>query len=342
MGKSYKLMGIIVAVSLLSSSLIRGVDIRIGQVGFRFLDNPVSAEAIGRGGLGLVLLRNSNAVYWNPGGLGWMQGKFDFNANYTKGIADIDRHSFVGAYRYQSFAFAIDYFSVDYGVLNGTRRANTPEGFIETGDFSPQANVIGLSVSQKVSNRFSYGVRFKSAYQNLGEAYIAPVGTDVDDEDFEDLIETKPYDLRVAIFDVGAIYDFQSHGIRFGASMNNVSKEVKYEYSSFPLPFSVNFAISVNPLSFFPMEYDSKALTLGLEVSRPRDFNERIRFGAEYNYKNLIFTRAGYMGNYDQRGITFGFGLQQEYFDTILHVNYAFQDYGIFNAVHVLSFGVTY
>lgn len=342
MGKVYKLMGVFALASLLFSFQLEGQNIRVGQVGFRFLDNPVSAEAIGRGGLGIVMLNNSNAVYWNPAGLGWMQGKFDLNMNYTKGIVDIDHHSLVCAYRYRSFAFAVDYFAVDYGSLNGTRRANTPEGFIETGEFTPQANVIGISLSQKVSNRFSFGTRVKSAYQNLGIAYIAPSGTDVDDENFDDLIKTKTYNLRVGIFDVGAIYDFQSHGIRFGVTINNVSREVKYANNSFPLPFSVNFAMAFNPLSFVPMEFNAEALTVGMEVSRQRDFDERIRFGAEYNYKNLITMRAGYMGNYDQRGITCGFGLQQKYFNTLLNVNYAYQDYGIFNAVHVLSLGVAY
>ncbi|RKY60227.1 MAG: hypothetical protein DRP96_05950 [Candidatus Neomarinimicrobiota bacterium] len=342
MGRSIKFLHILFVFGGLSASLLMGAEIRVGQVGFRFLENPVSAEAIGRGGLGLVMLQNSNTVYWNPAGLGWLESKVDINANYTKGIADIDHHSFVCSYRYRSFGVALDYSSVDYGVLIGTRRANTPEGFIETGYFSPQANVIGISLGQKVSHRFSYGLRFKSAYQNLGDAFVAPAGTDVDDEDFDSLIKKKTYDLRVAILDVGAIYDFQSHGIRFGATINNISREVKYVNNSFPLPFSVNFALTVNPLSFLPMDLDIRSLILGVEVSRPRDFDERIRVGAEYNYHDLLIARVGYMGNYDERGITFGVGLRKSIANTKIRVDYAYQDFGIFNGIHTFSTGFSH
>ena len=342
MGRSIKFLFILFVLCGLPASLLTGAEIRVGQVGFRFLENPVSAEAIGRGGLGMVMLRNSNTVYWNPAGLGWLESKVDMNANYTKGIADIDRHSFVGAYRYRNITLALDYFSVDYGVLSGTRRANTPEGFVETGEFFPQASVFGISLGQKVSHRFSYGIRLKSAYQNLGDAYVAPTGTDVDDEGFDGLIKPKTYDLRVAILDVGAIYDFQLHGIRFGAAINNISKEVKYVDNSFPLPFSVNFALSVNPLSFLPVDMNARSLNLGIEVSRPRDFDERVRVGAEYNYHDLLIARVGYMGNYDERGITLGGGFRKKITNYEMRVDYAYQDFGIFNGTHTFSIGFSH
>ena len=98
--------------------------VKKGQVGFRFLENPVSAEAICRGGLGLTLFQNSNTVFWNPSGLGWITTKLDFNANYTNGIADINYNSFVGAVNFGRFGVVgVDFLSVDYGEFIGTRVA---------------------------------------------------------------------------------------------------------------------------------------------------------------------------------------------------------------------------
>ncbi len=48
------------------------------------------------------------------------------------------------------------------------------------------------------------------------------------------------------------------------------------------------------------------------------------------------------MGNYDERGLTFGIGFQQKLFDNKFRLDYAFQDFGVFSAVHIFSVGVTY
>ena len=339
--RRYKVMILIISglFSLAALQSTQASIVKKGQVGFRFLETPVSAEAIGRGGLGITLFRNSNAVFWNPAGSAWMDGTVDFNLNYTSGIADINHSTVVGAVHFRRFVFGVSFISMDYGTLQGTRRANNDQGFIDTGTFSPQANALGFTISQRVSDRFSYGVNLKSAFQDLGDAAIATAGTDVDDPAFE--FKEKNYAKRVTAFDVGAIYDFQVYGLRFGAVMQNVSKEIKYEEEKFPLPYSMGFSLAVAPLTFLNTALDPNTLTIGIETRHPRDFRERVKFGAEYSIQKLAIFRVGYMDNYDQRGLTFGLGLRQEYFNSQLRVDYAYQDFGIFNAVHVVTFGVT-
>lgn len=134
------------------------------QVGFRFLENPVSAEAVGRGMVGLTSTRSSDAVFWNPALLGWLEPTLDISLHHTKGIADINYNAAAGAFR--------------------------------LGDFG----VIGFS-------------------------FLA--------------------------MDYGTFYDFDYHGIRFGATLQNISKEIKYEDEAFPLPFAVSFGLGLQPLTFF-------------------------------------------------------------------------------------------
>lgn len=315
--------------------------VKKGQVGFRFLENPISAEAIGRGGLGLVQFRNANAVFWNPAGLAWIKGRVDFNANYTRGIADINRNSFVLAARLGGLGIlSLDALIMDYGTFYGTRRFNNEQGFIDTETFSPHAYVIGLTFAKKVSDRFSYGVRIKYARQELGNAWIAVAGSDVDDPNL--VIKQKFYGLGEPAVDVGAVYDFLAYGIRFGAVMQNFSREIKYEEVKFPLPFAVSFSLNFEPLTFLlPKQEDNKIL-IGFETRHPRDFKEKVKFGVEYFYHERIVLRSGYMSNYDERGLTFGLGLRYEYSSANLRLDYAFQDFGLFNSVHSLSFGVTF
>src|SRR5512144_3061149 len=47
--------------------------VKKAQVGFRFLENPISAEIIGRGAAGVTVVTDANAagIFWNPALIGW-------------------------------------------------------------------------------------------------------------------------------------------------------------------------------------------------------------------------------------------------------------------------------
>ncbi|MCI0513052.1 PorV/PorQ family protein [candidate division KSB1 bacterium] len=335
----YRNIGLVWVLILLGISTANS-QVKKGQVGFRFLENPISAEAVGRGGMGLVMFSNANAVFWNPAGLSWIDGRLDFNLNYTKGIANINHNAVTGAVNLGRFGIlALDALVMSYGDFYGTRRANNEQGFMDTGTFSPQAYAFGLTYSQRVSNRFGYGVRLKYAVQDLGQAWISLTGKDVDDPGLT--IAVKDYQLSEFALDVGAIYDFNFHRIRFGAAIQNVSREIKYEEEKFPLPFAACFSIVGDPLSFFIPNAENPLL-LGFETRHPRDFQEKYQVGLEYHYQKMLILRGGYMGNYDERGLTFGLGFCQTFGNYRLRIDYAFQNYQIFNAAHIFSFGMTY
>lgn len=312
------------------------------QVGFRFLENPISAEAMGKGGSGVATITNSNAIFWNPAGAGWMEKNLDLNISYTRGIAGINYFApALGVRLGTSGVLIVDGIFMDYGQFYGTRRANNPEGYVETGTFSPQAFALGIGFSQKVSDHFSYGVHVKYAYQNLGSAWVSTSGTDISDPNLQ--ITSIKYSHGEPAFDVGAYYDFLFHGIRFGASLQNVSRQITYEQQSFLMPFAVNFGLSVEPISFFTSDNPlSNALVISVESTHPRDFRESVHFGAEYKFLNILSLRTGYMLGLDERGFTAGIGLRENFSGSEIHVDYAFEPFGVFGAVHYISFGLTY
>jgi len=328
------------ALAILFQLTVTADIVKKAQVAFRFLEHPVSAEVIGRGCAGLVLTNNSNTVFYNPGGLGWVEKKLDFQLNYSKDIADISHSSFALSYNWKNIGiFAVDALFLDYGDLHGTRRADNDQGFIETGTFSPQNYAVGLSFSQKVSNRFSYGVRLKIAHEDLGEAWVSDKGVDFDDPEFT--MRKKAYGKTEPAVDVGVVYDFLSHGIRFGAVIQNFSREIRYEDHKAPLPFAVLFSMSVKPLSFFDNSWKEEDFIMVFESKHPRDYREKYHIGMEYGVLNALILRAGYMKNYDERDLTFGAGLIKNYLNRKFKVDYAYQTFGIFGGVHVLSFGIS-
>lgn len=315
------------------------------QVGFRFLENPVSAEAVGRGTSGIVTTLNSNGIFWNPALLGLIGSSVDVNLNHTKGIADINYNAAAASLRLGDFGvlgFSLLY--MDYGTFYGTHRAANDDGFVETGTFSPSAYTVGMAFSQKVTDRFSYGIHLKYFRQDLGEATVTLSGKSLRDSTLKlGTIEysSKRFSLPIAI-DVGAYYDFHYNGITFGASMQNISREYHYESEDFPLPFAINFGATVEPLGFFNYNNPDHKLVVSAESRHPRDFGEKLKFGAEYTYINSFVVRAGYMTNYDGRSFTFGAGVRQEISGVPFRIDYAYEPWEVFGGVHFFTIGVSY
>lgn len=335
MSESVMRIGIsVTCILLLTLVIVTARDARAqaekeAQAGFRFLENPVSAEAVGRGGIGVTMLRNSSALFWNPAGIGWIDGT-DVAFHYTVGFADIDQMSAAVASDLGSIGvIGLSVTRMDYGTFYLTRRANNEQGFEETGEFTPQAMAIGVAYSRPMSDRFTFGVQAKLVHQDLGEAWIAPFDEGGGSAD----PSLKSYSMTVPAVDVGASYDFQAYGLTFGAAIQNVSYEVRYENEQFPLPFNVRFSMTVDPITFMRSDLPYHNVTFGAETWKGRDFGTKMQFGAEYSFMEQFFVRAGYMGGYSERGMTLGAGFHK--FD--LRVDYAFQEMGVLGNVHVLS-----
>jgi hypothetical protein len=311
------------------------------QVGFRFLEQPVSAEVMGRGGVGVVTTMTSNAIFWNPALLGWTERTVDVSLNHTRGIADINYNAGAAAIRIGDVGvLGFSVLAMDYGTFYTTVRAANEQGYVETGTFSPTAIALGTAFSQKVSDRFSYGVHVKYARQDLGSAWVSTFGDSLNDPRLQ--LEQRSYDKSTFAVDVGAYYDFLYHGVRFGACLQNVSRELRYENEQFPLPFAISFGLTVEPLSLLFGVDTTHSLILSFESRHPRDFGEKIKVGGEYTFLQRFIARVGYTSNYDERGWTGGVGVRQALSEVPFRLDYAIQPFGIFGAVHYLSVGFSY
>ncbi|MBI2619045.1 MAG: PorV/PorQ family protein [Ignavibacteriales bacterium] len=333
--------GMLLAGWLCGLTISQAQIVKKAQVGFRFLENPVSAEVVGRGGVGVATTLNSMGIFWNPALISWGEQTIDVTLHHTQWIADISYEAASGTVRIGDVGVVgMSMLWMDYGVFHGTQRAPNTEGFIETGNFTPYAYAVGISFSQKVSDRFSYGVHIKHATQDLRYASVAPTGTTIDDPNLS--VTRRKYKEGEFAADIGAYYDFLYNGIKFGATLQNISREVRYENNPFPLPFAVSFGATVEPLRFFLEEGTHETLILSFESRHPRDFKEKLKLGAEFMFLERFTLRSGYATNYDERGFSAGVGVRHELEGFPLRFDYAFQPFGIFGTVHHFSLGVSY
>jgi hypothetical protein len=327
------------AAGLLSAT--QGQINKKAQVGFRFLENPVSAEVVGRGMVGVVNTLNSDGIFWNPALTGFIANTAEVSFNHTRGIADINYNAVSAAARVGDFGvIGFSLLAMDYGTFYQTVRAANEVGYIETGTFSPSALGAGVSFSQRITMNFSYGLHVKYVFQDLGEAWISTSGDSLGDPNMT--LEKKDYRQSTVAADVGAYYDFGYNGIKFGAVLQNISRELRYEQQNFPLPFSISFGATVEPFLFMMDKASDHAFILSFESKHPRDFGEKFKIGGEYNFDNMFFVRAGYSTNYDERNWSGGIGLNYTLSDFPLRLNYAIQPFGLFGNVHYISLGISY
>jgi hypothetical protein len=200
--------------------------------------------------------------------------------------------------------------------------------------------MVGVAFSQKVSTHFSFGVHGKYAHQDLGDATVSTAGSSLSDPALA--LTTRNYAKNVMALDVGAYYEFLYNGITFGAVLQNISPEVTYENEAFPLPFAVSFGATIKPLNFFIEEDSTNTLILCFESRHPRDFGEKAKFGMEYHFLNMFAARVGYAMNYDERSWTAGIGLFREISGFPLHIDYAYEPFGILGSRHFISLVVSY
>jgi hypothetical protein len=100
-----------------------------------------------------------------------------------------------------------------------------------------------------------------------------------------------------------------------------------------PMTFKLGTAIDI-----LEDNADPHLLTIAAEFKHPNDGPEKLHFGTEYVWNNMISLRGGYRYNYSEVGITAGAGLS---FETSAgfgaEIDYALMDFGRFNLIHMFT-----
>jgi len=297
---------------------------KLAQTGFNFLSISSDAKASAMGDAVNSLSGFSGALTHNPASMANMPTLLNSSFSINKWIADINYLSaslilspLSGDYGTVGLSFQ----SVDYGDLEGTVVDRTnPNGYSETGIFSPTALAIGIGYAKMISEQFGVGAQIKYARQELGDNTFMSIEGD---------ITSKENKADAIAFDFGTIYKTGIKSIAFGMSVTNFSKEIKYEEEGFQLPLLFTIGISANVFDFFDMPAINQDLMLSFDWTHPRSHPEQIKIGAEYKFLDIVSLRGGYIGGNDENDFTFGLGVS--YFG--VEVDYAYTPFGVFNEV---------
>jgi len=300
---------------------------KVAQAGMKWLSIPVGARGSAMGGAFTAVANDASAIFWNPAGIAFTEGGHVFFSQ-TRWIGDIMVNNGAVSYNAGKYGvFGVSIAAVDWGTFHGTRRTVTGAGYEETGTFSPEDWAAGLAYAMRVSDKFSFGGHIKYIHEHLGEAYEG----NMDDP-------TKYVgEMNLFAFDFGTLYYTGFKDLRFGMTLLNFSQERNYRAEFFPLPLTFKFGMAMDITQLW-MEQSANKFTLSVDALHPRDYSERLHFGFEYSFKDMVFLRGGYKTNYDEEDFSFGGGLRLTVNNVLLGFDYSYIKFEHFDAVQMFSF----
>ncbi len=324
------LSGILILLSVTSAYSFE----KVGTTSFQFLKVLTDARSTAMGEAYSAVASHSDAVFWNPAALTRINN-LDISVSYMDYFLDVTQTAVSAAYTvpgWGSFGFQLLY--VDIGEIDETRvdflgfRGDTYWPGLTGETYRPYSAVAGLSYARDLTDKFSFGITAKYAYEDPDAAYTNSAGKN------EDL------SAGTVMFDGGLVYRTGFRSLEVAAAVRHFGPEVKYIEESYPLPQTLNLGMTafvINSGESLFLQSDKQTLQIAFDLVQPRDYDQQYNLGFEWGYNNMLFLRGGYKINYDEEGLSAGFGINYSDF----RLDYSWSDYGEYlDSVQRFSFGV--
>lgn len=247
-----------------------------GTSSARILKQAVGARTFAMGEAFAAVADDAQALHYNPAGLSFIQTN-EVSLMYIHSILDI-------YYGYAAYAQPVGQGVVAGSIITlqgGDIEINYADGTSDS--YKAQQDYVvtagyALDVSQYIPG-LSLGVAGKAITSTLLEEYSA----------------------QAYAGDIGVMYKPPVEGLSFGAAVQNIGTELKYQEYGDPLPFT-NRIGSAYRLELSGGHY----LTGAIEMVNTKN----IHLGLEYELGGIFFARGGYKQEYDLDNVTFGVGFK--------------------------------
>ncbi|MFZ5434084.1 MAG: PorV/PorQ family protein [Calditrichota bacterium] len=313
----------IVAAAVIFALPAYAVD-KVGTTSMQLLKIPMGVRGIAMGNALTADARDAEAVWWNPGALTELRGRHvllsQINMPADVHLNTVAMAQSVGDYTAVSL-HAINLFTDDMPVRTWDRPLGTGE------NFNAWELVVGGGVARKLSDRFSLGGNVRYLHSRLEEESYDGFSLDLGT-----LYKTALRSLRLgmAIQNLGpdVKYSGTFDDYRNRIQNDNVLVQENYEGASLPTMFRLGIAFDVFEMFGIKANPDY-ATTFAVEMNHPNDNRERLNFGGEGSYRNLLFLRAGGKFAYDEESFALGFGLRIPVFTEYrVKFDYAYSHWG--------------
>lgn len=295
------IIGLFLTISVCAQSDFK----KVAQSGMQYLKLGVDASMVGKGEAGIASVKGIPSIFWNPAGMGYLDQP-GFVVSHSRWIADISLNSFAAGFKLGNMGnLGLSLVWMDYGELKATAVAQevsntTDYGYVDLGTFSPIDLAFGITYARRISESFSVGGNIRYLYENYGN-------NDIVNEDDE--VENIDNVVNGFAVDFGTQYYPGFKSFVFSMTIQNFSPDMKFQQESFSAPLTFKMGASMDIMDLIN-EKSRSSLLVAIDAIHPRDYAERVNFGAEYDYLGLFQIRGGYRLNYDEGNYTTGAGFR--------------------------------
>ena len=291
----------VVLMVVASTGLVQAKD--VGSASAQFLAIQPGARANGMGEVGVSLVNDVSASYWNPAGLVEIE-RMEIGLTHMLYIQSLgyDNVSYaVPMGKYGTLAVSV--LALYSGKIDKTTE-DSAGNYVATNDtFNTMESAISLGYGVKIMQNCAFGVNFKTISQRIGDVSASGFAGDV-----------------------GAKYNV-SDSIKAGLAVQNIGPAIKGD----SLPTVVKAGCHTSIRSLIIAVDGDYALAGGMSYGA----------GAEYSIMKMLFIRGGYNTRSNVSGMSglhagVGFNLKG------VVVDYALLLYGNLGNSHVMSVGMKF
>lgn len=294
----------IAAVLLLTAVLASAAGAQVSIGGAQSLYIQPGARPAGMGDSFVALADDASAISWNPAGLGFIQGKYNFTLMHTQLVPDWDDVY----YEYVAYAQRVEGLgtigaSVIY-LTYGEQTATDPDSPEPIGTFNSYEVIPSVAYGTAIGENLALGLNLKFVYVDLAPAQFTQ--------------DQQKGSGSTFALDLGVLWRTAEDKLRLGAALQHVGPKIAYidEEQSDPLPRNLKLGAT-----WIIMQDETNNLLVSGEYNKSLVIVEDItdvttgvilNAGAEYVYADLLALRAGYVYDEDGaiKGLAYGMGLK--------------------------------
>lgn len=332
--KSRTIMKSVILVLLFSAGIF--AQNKVGTTAASFLGISIGPRAQAMGSAYVADAQDVTALYWNPGALAMLPSG-EFMVSHTNWLLDTG-FNWLGLSMNLGSGTALGVSLTQLDI--GRTEITTIEQQEGTGRYwDAQELAFGLTVSKKLTNRFSIGGTFKYITQHIWNEAASTVALDLGflfHTNFDGLrlgmnISNYGPDMQLAGDDL--LYRIDIDPEHNG---NNETLVARLKTDAYPLPLYFRFGLAYDLIN-----EEKNRFTIAADAIHPTDNVESVNMGCEYMWNNIFALRGGYKSLfYDEsrESWTAGLGVQYYLFGFgKIRIDYAFLAFKDFSDIQTFS-----
>jgi hypothetical protein len=295
---------------------------RAGVSTLSFLKNDISPRSMALSGANLTLSADGMSTVHNTASMSQVSG-IQIAASDLMIGADINQSWFSAIVPLKSSTSAIGV-NLNY-LSSGAMKVRTefqPEG---TGEyFYANQFAAGVAYSKLLSDRFSFGTNIKVIHEQLAQYSNTTVAADLGF-----LYTTDVKELKFGI----VVQNFGGNSSLSGIDLAEEFNRQPVSVGQYSVPTIFRLGASMKPI-----EKDDQSVMVAIQLEHPNDNSENLRIGVEYEFKKLLYARAGYKINVAGENLpTLGLGYKIRLGRNTMMINYGVNATQYLGTLHVFG-----